>query len=136
MQTARAFAERSTCSRAHVGAVFSRDGRILATGYNGTPSGQPHCDHSQNADSLYVGKDGCQDAVHAEANGIVWAARNGVALEHCEVHTTLSPCVACSQLMINAGVFRVVYFEQYRNPRGISLLMNSGISVEWMNEFP
>ena len=140
MQTAKAFAKRSTCSRAHVGAVFSRDGRILATGYNGAPAGMPHCTHRLPSVQV-IGEDtpvdrGCEISVHAEANGIAWAARNGVGLEHCEVHTTLAPCVACAMLLVNAGAFRVVYLVPYRDARGRNLLEQAGISTEAMFDFP
>lgn len=129
MDTARIFAQRSTCSRAQVGAVFSKAGRILSTGYNGAPAGMAHCDHSQDAQSYYLGKDGCHISVHAEANGIAWAARNGVALESSELHTTRVPCRACAQLIINAGVVRVVWYEEHRVMDGLELLMSASLEV-------
>jgi dCMP deaminase len=129
MRTAFVFAQRSTCSRAQVGAVFSMHGRILSTGYNGAPAGMPHCDHSADANSPFAGKDGCQISVHAEANGIAWAARNGVALESSELHTTRVPCRACAQLIINAGVIRVVWYEEHRVMDGLELLMSASVEV-------
>lgn len=130
MQTAKAFAMRSTCSRAQVGAVFSKDGRILSTGYNGAPARMEHCQHFANE------TEGCRVSVHAEANGIAWAARNGVSLDMSTVHTTLSPCYACCQLMINAGVAYVMYLNLYRDQSGLNLLSAAGVGHGPLLEFP
>lgn len=144
MAVAQVFAERSTCSRLHVGAVFSRGGRILVTGYNGAPSGLPHCNHRCDCSRMEVeGRwgsearhfDGCASkqlcitAEHAERNAIAWAARNGVKLEGSEAHITHMPCLACAMAMINAGVDRVVYLEPYRLLDGVKLLDQAGIPV-------
>ncbi|MCA1800000.1 MAG: hypothetical protein LC650_01735 [Actinobacteria bacterium] len=130
--------ERSTCPRLHVGAVFSRDGRILVTGYNGAPKGLPHCEHECNC-RFYQGvhDEGCRfeqpclTAEHAERNAIAWAARNGVKLEGCEVHVTHMPCLACAMSLINAGVERVTYRNPYRILDGVNLLRQAGIEVEY-----
>jgi dCMP deaminase len=142
MGTAKLFAQRSTCDRAHVGAVFSREGRILVTGYNGAPTGMPHCIHQH--ENVYEGSSHkpisvrltdpadiavCQ-AVHAEQNAIAWAARKGVRLEGCEVHVTLATCIVCARSVINAGVERVVYDLRYRAMDGIDLLEAAGIQVD------
>lgn len=121
METARIWAHRGTCNRLRVGAVFSRDGRILVQGYNGAPSGMQHCDH-QNAEP-------CTRAVHAEANGISWAARSGVSLEGSEVHITNLPCPNCSLLLINSGICRVVWDLDYRVRDGLDLLHEALIEV-------
>lgn len=135
MKTAQLFALRSTCSRAHVGAVFSRDGRILSTGYNGAPARMPHCDHGILP--TYAGaQEGCRVAVHAEANGIAWAARLGVALELSELHTTRAPCVACAQLIINAGVGHVTWLEPHRDMAGVELLESAGVHCLHWEPFP
>jgi dCMP deaminase len=141
MGTAKLFAQRSTCDRAHVGAVFSRDGRILVTGYNGAPTGMPHCIHEYT--NIYEGGStapiairftdpadiaACQ-AVHAEQNAIAWAARKGVRLEGCEVHVTLATCIVCARSLINAGVVRVVYDQTYRDMSGIDLLEAAGVQI-------
>lgn len=121
METARLWAHRGTCNRLRVGAVFSRRGRVLVQGYNGAPSGMLHCDH-QNGEP-------CTRAVHAEANGISWAARNGVSLEDSEVHITNLPCPNCSLLIINSGIIRVVYDQDYRIRDGIELLAEANLEV-------
>lgn len=123
LDTARVLAKRSTCSRALVGAVIALDGRILSTGYNGAPSGVQHCVHVANDVT------GCEIAVHAEANAIAFAAKHGTALAGATLYTTLSPCLKCAQLVINAGIVRVVIGKVYRDHSGSALLERLGIHV-------
>lgn len=113
MAIARQVATRSTCDRKHVGAVIARDRMILATGYNGSIRGLPHCDEVGHL------MDGghCVRTVHAEANAIVQAARSGVRLEGGEIYVTASPCFGCFKLIANAGLARVVFGEFYRDER-------------------
>jgi dCMP deaminase len=82
----------------------------------------PHCDHQTD--------DPCTRAVHAEANGIAWAARNGISLEASEVHITNLPCPNCALLIINAGVIRVVWDEDYRIRTSLDLFHEASILVE------
>jgi dCMP deaminase len=134
---------RSTCSRNHVGAVISLGGRTLGSGYNGAPAGLPHCDHGLTtpaprritpASVMLMQTSpldrGCKEAIHAEANALAYAARHGVSVEGGTVYTTLSPCYACSQLIIAAGLSRVVYARSYRDPAGIDLLKRAGLTVD------
>lgn len=129
MAQACIIAQRSTCDRAHVGVVISRDGRPLVSGYNGAPSGMPHCQHSAD--------EPCLTAVHAEANAIAFAARWGVGLQSAELFTTWTPCLACAQLIINTGIARVVWGTPYhRDNTGLPLLEKAGlelahIGVDW-----
>ena len=113
MAIAREVATRSTCDRKHVGAVIVRDKMILATGYNGSIRGLPHCD-----DAGHLMEDGhCVRTVHAEANAIVQAARNGVRLEGGVIYVTASPCFGCFKLIANAGLARIAFGEFYRDNR-------------------
>lgn len=133
-------ADRGTCSRAKVGVVLAREGRVLVTGYNGAPAGMTHCDHpcdcgfSLGLRSMH--KDECKSrkpctiAVHAEANAIAYAARYGISVEGAEMFTTLSPCLSCAQLLINAGIIRVVSMREYRDQSGLELLRKAGIVLE------
>lgn len=135
MDTAHVWARRSTCDRAHVGAVISRDGRTLSTGYNGAPAGMPHCVHHQwtELDPVPV-SGGCTVAVHAEANAIAWAARHGVKLDGAEMHTTRATCPGCAKLVVQAGIVRVVFYEAHRDMTGVHLLDRAGIDVwGWAN---
>jgi dCMP deaminase len=113
MSIAAQVATRSTCDRKHVGAVIVREKMILATGYNGSLRGIEHCD-----DVGHLMQDGhCVRTVHAEANAIVQAARNGVRTEAASIYVTASPCFACFKLIANAGIVRIVFGEFYRDER-------------------
>lgn len=131
MQTALLFAESGTCSRLHTGAVVARDGRILVTGYNGTPAGVEHCYHDDP--SSVDPQDACRIAVHAEQNCVAFAARYGVALEGAEMVCTHQPCISCAQSIINAGITRVLYHQPYRLIEGVAMLERVGIRTEvWL----
>lgn len=123
MTMADVVAKRSTCNRLNVGAVFVRDFRVISQGYNGAASGLDHCNHRLDDEQP------CTDAVHAEANGIAFAARHGVALDFAEVYVTHSPCVGCARLLVNAGISRVVFQTQFRDTTGLELLEKAG--VQW-----
>lgn len=118
-------ADRSTCTRLHVGAVAAFDGRILSTGYNGAPAGTPHCTHPPS--------EVCQRSVHAEANAVAYAARHGVSLNEAELYATDSPCYTCACLLINAGISSVVFVRKYRDESGLRLLAETGIKVYHVN---
>lgn len=136
MGTAQLLAKRSTCSRGQVGVVISRDGRMLSSGYNGAPAGMPHCNHERqfNVEKRLTNGDGCITAVHAEANAIAFAAKHGVSLDNSELHTTMSPCRFCAQLIVNAGIVSVFYLIEYRIFDGIDLLNTANISVTHYEE--
>ena len=130
MQIAELVANRGTCSRAQVGSVIARDGRVLATGYNGPPSGFPHCtdpDGCTDADRANVG--GCTRAVHAEANAIAYAARYGIATHGASLYCSHLPCRKCAELAINAGITTVFYRLDYRIKDGWLLLQQAGIAM-------
>jgi dCMP deaminase len=125
MNIARQVSTRSTCQRKHVGAVIVRDRTILSTGYNGSIRGLEHCE-----DVGCVVEDGhCISTVHAEANAILQAARNGVAIAGAELYTTASPCWPCFKLIANAGISRVYYGEFYRDERSIAVARRAGIEL-------
>lgn len=113
MQIAHVVSSRATCGRRHVGAVIVRDRTILSTGYNGSIRGLPHCDEVGH---LMEG-DHCVRTVHAEANAIAQAARNGVAIDGSTIYITASPCWSCFKLIANSGIVRVCYGEFYRDER-------------------
>lgn len=123
------WSQRGTCSRAAVGVVVALEGRIITTGYNGAPAGMPHCDHAEDFVSG-ANQVGCTNAVHAEANALAFAARNGTATNGATLYTTLTPCVPCAQLIINAGIKRVVAHTPYRVMDGWDLLLRAGIKLD------
>jgi len=122
MAVAHEFSKRSTCTRTSVGAVATLNGRVVSSGWNGTASGMAHCSHSVHTR--------CRDAIHSEQNVIYSAARAGISLLGSVVYTTLSPCYMCALGLIQSGVTRVVYRDLYRDPSGIDLLRQSGVTVE------
>lgn len=140
LHVAYAWSRRGTCSRAYVGAVLAIDGRTVASGYNGAPRGMSHCDCvpstgtyvGHDALGAYVGNDttGCPVSVHAEANAVAFAARNGIPTEGATLYTTLMPCRVCAALLVNAGVVRVVAVERYRDRAGEDLLRAAGVVVQ------
>jgi dCMP deaminase len=113
MDIAKQVATRATCDRKHVGAVLVRDRTILSTGYNGSIRGLPHCDEVGHM----MENGHCVATVHAEANAVLQAAKNGIRIEGATLYTTASPCWPCFKLVANAGCVRIVYGEFYRDPR-------------------
>jgi dCMP deaminase len=110
MKIAYAVSERSTCDRAFVGSVLVLEKRILTTGFNGSPTGQPHCEEIGH---LMV--DGhCVRTIHAETNAIIQAALHGVSTRGATCYVTHFPCISCTKALINAGITRLVYNSAYR----------------------
>lgn len=124
MGIARSVSLRGTCDRLWVGAAVARDSRVISTGYNGNVAGSMHCQHASDG-----GDFGCETAVHAEANAIVFAARHGVSVYEAELWTTHQPCLQCAKLIVNAGIVRVYFEHSYRLREGLELLIHTGIEV-------
>lgn len=125
MNIGREVATRATCDRKHVGAVIVRDRSILATGYNGSIHGLDHCDEAG-----HLMEDGhCVRTIHAEANAVIQAARNGVRIEGAWIYVTASPCFGCFKLIANAGVKRIVFGEFYRDSRIFEFAQKLGIEL-------
>jgi len=113
LDIAKTVATRATCDRKHVGAVIVRDKMILATGYNGSVRGLPHCDEVG-----HMMEDGhCTRVVHAESNALIQAARSGTRIDGAEIYVTASPCWPCFKLIATAGLKRIVFGEFYRDER-------------------
>jgi dCMP deaminase len=130
MAIAHVVATRSTCDRKHVGAVIVRDRILLATGYNGSIRGLPHCD-----DVGHLMEDGhCVRTVHAEANAIAQAARTGVRIEGASIYVTASPCFGCFKLIANAGLTRIGFGEFYRDERIFEFSHQLGIDLAHLPE--
>jgi dCMP deaminase len=118
-------ATRSTCPRKHVGAVIVRDKAVLSTGYNGSVRGASHCTEV----GCLMENSHCIRTVHAEANALVQAARNGVRLEGAEIYVTASPCFNCFKLIANAGIDTVYYGEFYRDQNVLDFAAELGIRM-------
>ena len=119
-------AKRSTCLKKQVGAVLVKEGRIIATGYNGVLPGD---DHSSGMD-----EDGITHTVHAEANIIAFCAKNGISTDNSVLYTTLSPCEKCAELIVQSGIGEITYIEKYRDSSGLQILHNQGILVNSYEE--
>lgn len=109
MDIAEMTARRSTCSRANVGAILVKNSRIIATGFNGSPASMEHCDDVGHL----VDNKHCIRTVHAEANCILQAARLGVSVEGSVLYCTHKPCHNCCKLLINAGIYKIYYRNDY-----------------------
>lgn len=125
MNIAAVTASRSTCPRKFVGAVIVRDRTILSTGYNGSIRGMPHC--SEVGHMMDNGH--CVATIHAEANAIIQAAKNGVTIEGGDIYVTASPCWNCFKQIANAGIKRIVYGEFYRDERIFAVAETLGIAL-------
>ena len=125
MRMARIWAENSYCERRKVGALLVKNQMIISDGYNGTPSGfENKCEDENNVSKAYV--------LHAEANAISKIARSHNSSDGATLYVTASPCIECSKLIIQSGIKRVVYGEQYRIMDGVELLQRAGIIVEFL----
>jgi len=114
LRIAAVVATRSTCNRKQVGCVLVRSRQIISTGYGGSIRGQPHCVDVGCKIDPKTG--GCVRTVHAEMNAIAQAARNGVSTADTTAYVTLSPCYWCFKTLVNSGIVRIVYSEEYRIP--------------------
>lgn len=131
MDIARLVARRSTCLRRQVGAVLVKEKNILATGYNGTPSGITHCAEVGCLRQKLGVPSGerhelCR-GLHAEQNAIIQAAKHGVNIAGSTLYCTNSPCSICSKMLINAGIARIVYLEGYPDSLSQEMLQEAGI---------
>ncbi len=127
---AKVVSGRATCPSRSVGCVIvdPEEHSILATGYNGAPAGSPHCGEACENRVSGSSYEKCQ-AVHAEANAIVQAAKNGVSTKGSYMYLTTTPCVFCSRLIINAGVKKVLATSAYPQHEAIEMLVAAGVSV-------
>ncbi len=127
MRMARIWAENSYCKRRKVGALIVNDKMIISDGYNGTPSGfENNCEDEHYQSKPYV--------LHAEANAITKVARSHNSSDGATLYVTASPCIECSKLIIQAGIKRVIYGEEYRIMDGVELLKRAGIEVEFLKK--
>jgi dCMP deaminase len=119
-------AERSTCDRANVGAVLVRERRILTTGFNGSPSGLAHCE----TDGHLLVDGHCVRTIHAETNAIIQAALHGVSTRDATCYVTHFPCIICTKTLINAGISRIVYLNDYRiDEIALDFLNRAGVEL-------
>lgn len=127
-------AKRSTCLRRAVGAIIVKDRRILATGYNGVPSGLRHCEETGCLREQLGVPSGQRHEIcrglHAEQNAIIQAAKLGVSIDGATLYCTHQPCSVCAKMIINAGIQRVVYQEGYPDAFSLEIFKEAGVRLE------
>ena len=123
LEMARVWARNSYCTRRQVGALIVKDRMIISDGYNGTPAGFENvCEDENGVTKPYV--------LHAEANAITKVAKSSNSSLGATMYVTASPCIECAKLIIQAGITRVVYSDDYRSSDGLDLLRRAGVEVE------
>jgi dCMP deaminase len=132
MNLADDLAKRSHCVKNHVGAVLTKDTRIISIGYNGPPANTHNCDeewpqHGCPRDS----RNSCSLALHAEENAILYAVKNGTQIQGATLYTTLSPCIACARLILSSGIKEVFFRDSYATYKGLS----NDEGVDFLNKF-
>ena len=137
MDLARNLSRKSHCVKAQVGAVLTKDTRIVSLGYNGPPAGTHNCDKEwPETGCPRDSKGSCSLALHAEQNAILYASKNNVAIEGCTLYVTLSPCLACARIIYTMGIKKVYYLASYADfkglpsDEGVDLLRRFGVAVE------
>jgi dCMP deaminase len=126
LRMARIWAENSYCQRRKVGALLVKERMVISDGYNGTPTGfENNCEDEQGNTKAYV--------LHAEANAITKVAQSSNSSKGATLYTTASPCLECAKLIIQAGIVRVVFGEEYRITDGLDLLKRAGISTVFLS---
>lgn len=134
MDIAALVARRSTCLRRNVGAVLVRDRRILATGYNGAPSGMSHCSEAGCLrDRLQIPSGERHElcrGLHAEQNSVIQAALHGVSIKGSHLYCTNHPCIICAKMIINAGIVKITFRQGYLDIMAKDILSEAGIEVE------
>lgn len=132
MNLALDLAKRSHCVKAQVGAVLTKDTRIISIGYNGPPAGTHNCDEEFPETGCPLDSRGsCSLALHAEQNAIVYATQQGMKLNGATLYVTLSPCLPCARLIFSAGIAKVYYHKSYAQYKGLQF--DEG--VEFLNKF-
>ncbi len=136
MELAVNLAKRSHCVKRHVGAVLTKDTRIISIGYNGPPAGTHNCDEQwPESGCPKDSKGGCSLAIHAEQNALLYAVKNKTDVEGATLYVTLSPCLACARIIFTMGVERVIYLNSYaeykgiENDEGVDFLQQFGVNV-------
>ncbi|WP_242689189.1 dCMP deaminase family protein [Pedobacter sp. SYSU D00535] len=132
MNLASDLARRSHCVKAQVGAVLTKDTRIISIGYNGPPAGTHNCDEEwPESGCPRDARGSCSLALHAEENAILYAVKNGAALEGSTLYVTLSPCLPCARLIYSSGIKKVIFKNSYAEYKGLA----SDEGVDFLNRF-
>lgn len=132
MNLARDLAQRSHCVKAQVGAVLTKDTRIISIGYNGPPAGTHNCDIEwPETGCARDARGSCSLALHAEENAILYAVKNGATLDGATLYLTLSPCLPCARLIFSSGIKKVIFLNSYAEFKRLT----SDEGVDFLNRF-
>jgi dCMP deaminase len=123
LKMAREWSDLSHCERKKVGALIVKNGMIISDGYNGTPSGYDNCCETEEWTTHWY-------VIHGEANAILKCAKHGQSCDGATIYQTHSPCKDCSKLILQSGIKRLVYAEDYKDSDGVEFLRESGLIVE------
>ncbi len=136
MDLATSLALRSHCVKAQVGAVLTKDSRVISLGYNGPPAGTHNCDEQWPVEGCpRDSKGSCSLALHAEQNAILYASKNNVEISGSTLYVTLSPCISCARVIFTTGIKRVIYLNSYadykglKSDEGVDFLLKFGVDV-------
>jgi dCMP deaminase len=120
MELAINIARRSHCVKRHVGAVLTKETRIISIGYNGPPAGTHNCDEEwPEAGCERDSRGSCSLALHAEQNALMYAVKNNTNVEGSTIYLTLTPCLACARMILSMGIKRVIYLYSYAEYKGL-----------------
>ena len=120
MELAINIARRSHCVKRHVGAVLTKETRIISIGYNGPPAGTHNCDEEwPEAGCQRDSRGSCSLALHAEQNALMYAVKNNTNVDDSTIYLTLTPCLACARMLLSAGIKRVIYLSSYAEYKGL-----------------
>jgi len=138
MEMAKLASRRSSCLRRMVGAVLVKDRRMLATGYNGVPSRVVHCDVAGCIRDQMLVPSGerhelCR-GLHAEQNAIIQAAFHGISIRDSDIYCTTFPCAICAKMLINAGIRRIMYLEEYQDPLARNMFTEAKVEMRKLEE--
>ncbi|MBS1650890.1 MAG: dCMP deaminase family protein [Bacteroidetes bacterium] len=136
MDLASKLAKRSHCVKAHVGAVLTKETRIVSLGYNGPPAGTHNCDEEwPETGCPRDSKGSCSLALHAEQNAILYASKNGISMDGATLYVTLSPCISCARVIFTVGIKKVFFKDSYADfkklpsDEGVDFLRKFGVEV-------
>lgn len=127
LKMATEWAKLSYCKRKKVGTIIVKDRTIISDGYNGTPSGFDNCCEDENGDTHWY-------VLHAEANAILKLASSTQSAKGATLYITLSPCKECSKLIVQSGITKVYYINEYKDLEGVRLMKDNGIEVQRVTE--
>jgi len=135
---AKEISSASKCVSKQVGAVIVKNGRILSTGYNGTPAGYTNCSTHWDGEYTKEHHDWSKTyEIHAEMNAIIWAAREGISIDGATIYVTLEPCSDCSKNLIASGIKRIVYDKSYEHTNSdivTKFIKDNNVSIEKLDD--